>query len=111
MSLRFAGFCKCSSPLQGASKLRKRLRDLVSKVALPLLALSPFFVRKYDANKTLDSIGVTVPIRRGLCCRGQLEVARLGAVQQASSRRKADRFVLSSVVDFSSVREHYWCAL
>ena len=35
-----------------------------------------------------------------------MEVARNGAVQQASSRGKADLFVLSSVIDSSSDREH-----
>ena len=49
---------------------------------------------------------ITVPIRRGFLSRGKLEVARNGAVQQGSSRGEADRIVLSSVVDSSSVREH-----
>ena len=35
-----------------------------------------------------------------------MEAARNGAVQQASSRGEADRFVLSSAVDSSSNRDH-----
>ena len=64
--------------------------------------------RVYLGSVRDRSVGAKVPIRRRFCRKEQLEVARNGAVQQASSRGKADCFVLSSAAESSSDRELGW---